>query len=165
MSSMKDVILGQLQTSGWLLDQMLADLTDAEFFCPAVPGSNHAAWILGHIATSEESLTCKIVGRTPAFDEPLMKMFGGQSKCLPDASRYPSVADIKAMFRNARERTVQTLKAFDEKHWNDPSPEGLPRDFFPTKGSVWALQGTHAYWHIGQLTTCRVALGKKRVLE
>ncbi|MCO6438339.1 MAG: DinB family protein [Phycisphaerae bacterium] len=165
MASAKEVILGQLQMSGWLLEQMTADLSDSEFFKPAVPGSNHIAWIVGHIAYSEDGLTAKITGQAPAFGEKFAGTFGGQSKCVPDASKYPPVSEIKSMFLTARGRAIEGLKMFDEKRWNDPSPEGMPREYFPTMGSVWQLQGTHAYWHIGQLTTCRVAMGKKRVLE
>ena len=68
------------------------------------------------------------------------------------------------MFRNARDHTVEILNAFDDRKWDDPAPEGVPRELFPTMGAVWGMQATHQFWHIGHITACRAAMKKKPAL-
>lgn len=164
MTNPKDIILSQFSTSEFLMTKMTEDLDDKEFFAPSVPGANHAAWIVGHMAVSEDSMIASLTGKEKRHPE-VYDLFRGGSMCFADASKYPSRKEIEELFRDCRAHAVASLKASDESKWNDPSPEGWPKDVFPTLGSIWALFGTHPYWHIGQLTVCRVALGKKRVLE
>ena len=163
MPSCKEVILTQMSSSDFVLNKMIADLSDAEFFKPPVAGANHAAWVVGHIAVSEDSMVADLTGRSKRYPKE-HELFRGGSTCLADASKYPPRKAIEELLRNCRAHTIEALKAFDEKKWNDPSPEGWPRDVFPTLGSIWALMGAHPFWHIGQLSVCRQAMGKKRVL-
>lgn len=164
MVSAKDVVLQQLESGQMLLGLFTADLSDAEYFKPAAPGTNHAGWILGHLATSEDSLVSKITGKPRRIDEAKHSLFGGSSKCVADALKYPARGKLDELFRDSRANTIEQLGMFDMSQWESPSPEGLPTELFSTVGSVWALQATHQFWHIGQLTTCRKALNKKSVL-
>ncbi len=164
MSSAKDVVLGQLQSGDFLIEKFTADLSDTEYFAPPTEGANHAGWILGHIATSEDWAVSKIVGCEKRILESLHDRFRGGAPCVPDASKYPSRKEIDELFRNTRAATIEALQTSDEGTWDDPSPEGLPRELFPTIGSAWGMQGTHQFWHIGQLAVCRTALKKKPVL-
>lgn len=156
----KKLLTQQLQSSQALYGMFLADFSDEEFFTPPCEKGNHAAWIMGHIAVSEDGISAALSGRDPKFPEDVRKKFEGGSKCVADASAYPSRGEIMDMFETARAQLIKELEAYDESKWDDESPERFPTDFFPTKGSVWGLNGTHAFWHIGQLTVCRQALGK-----
>jgi len=164
MVTARDVVLTQLGSSDYLLKKMTADLSDAEFFIPAAKGGNHAGWILGHIAVSEDSMVAGLIGKEKRFPKE-HELFRGGAPCHEEASKYPSRVALVELFRSARDNTVQALRQSDESKWTNPSPEGWPRDVFPTVASVWALIGTHPFWHIGQLAMCRQMLGKKRVLE
>jgi len=164
MPKLKDIVIEQLNSGQYLFNKFTADLTDAEYFKIPVPGANHAAWIVGHVATSEDSLTAAATGKPKRVPENLQKLFKGGSPCNPEASKYPSRKEIDELFRTSRAQTVEALKAFDESTWGDPAPQGYPKELFPTLGSIWGLQGTHQFWHIGQLTVCRAALKKPHVL-
>ncbi len=164
MASGKDIVAGQLAAGQYLIEKFTADLTDEEFFASPVPGANHAGWILGHIAVSEDSLSAVATGSDKRIPEATQALFGGQSDCSADRSKYPSRKEIEELYRQTRARTLEALKGFDEEKWDDPSPEGWPKEVFPTLGSMWAMQGTHLFWHIGQITVSRQALKKKRVL-
>lgn len=163
MAGPKDVVLGQLQTSQFLFEKMTADLSDTEYFKPPVSGANHPAWILGHIACAEDWVTSILAGGNMRIPEATHKLFGSGSTCLPDASKYPARKQLDELFRNSRAHAIEAFKAFDATRWNEPNPKG-PEGPFPTLGSLGALLGFHPFWHIGQLTVCRVALGKKKVL-
>ena len=98
--------------------------------------------------------------------EELQKLFGGSSECLPDAAIYPSREDLDEVFRSNRGRAINAAQTVDDGCWNDAAPEdGLSKEFFPTVGSIfWGMMGTHQFWHLGQLTTCRSVMKKKRLL-
>ena len=164
MTGVKDLVLQQLGTGQFLIEKFTADLTDAEYFKVPTPGANHAAWIVGHIACSEDSIVAAITGAAQRLPDAMHELFKGGSKCVADAARYPARRQIDDLFRNARAHTVDVLQKFDEKRWDAPSPEGWDENLFPTLGTMWALQATHPFWHIGQLTVCRTALAKKHVL-
>jgi hypothetical protein len=164
MGSAKELILGQLGAGQYLIDQFVADLSDQEFFKPPVPGANHAGWILGHVAVSEDSLGAAATGSPKRIAEDLQTLFSGTSECHPGPGKYPPRNEIVELFRNTRAHIVEALKGFDDARWDKPAPEGYPKELFPTLGSIWGLQGTHQFWHIGQLCVCRQALKKKRVL-
>lgn len=163
MAGPKDVVLSQFELGQYLIDQFTKDLSDEEFFKVPASGANHAAWIVGHIAVSEDSLTAAIEGKEKSVPDSTADLFKGGSSCAPEASKYPSRKEIETMFQQCRGRTIEALKAFDDKRWNEPSPESFQK-WFPTLGVMWALQGSHQYWHIGQLTVCRQAMNKPRAL-
>ncbi len=164
MASPNDVVAAQLQTGQFLIEKFTEDLLDSEYFTPPIEGANHVGWIIGHIAASEDRTVSLITGAAQRLPTAMHELFRGGSTCLPDASKYPSRKKIDEFFHNSRANTVQALEAFDENKWNDPSPEEAFRDFFPTLGSLWGMQGTHQFWHIGQLTICRTKMKKKRIL-
>ncbi len=159
MSSVKDTLLSQLRTGQFFFEKFTADLSDAEYFRPPVEGGNHAAWIVGHVACSEDSILAQLTGKPKRIPDSTAELFKGGSTCVADASRYPSRKELDELFRNSRGRTIEELTTFDEKKWNDASSWKT----FPTLGALWGLQGTHQFWHIGQLTVCRQALKKPRV--
>ncbi len=164
MAGPKDVVEHQLQTGYQLIEMYTGDLSDEEYFKPAAPGTNHPAWIVGHIAVTEDSLVSMITGRAKRFPQTMHDLLGPSSTCESDASKYPSRSELGEMLRNSLAHTVEALQKFDEGNWADPAPEGLPEGFFDTAGSVWGLIGFHQFWHIGQLTTCRTVLNKKRMI-
>jgi hypothetical protein len=163
MASPKDVVLSQFELGQYLIEQFTKDLSDKEYFHVPAKGANHAGWIMGHIAVSEDSLTAAITGKEKSVPDATAELFKGGSSCVADASKYPSRKEIEAMFQECRSRTVEALKAFDDGRWNEASPEAYQK-WFPTLGVMWALQGSHQYWHIGQLTVCRQSMNKPRAL-
>ncbi|MBI1826901.1 MAG: DinB family protein [Planctomycetes bacterium] len=164
MTTPRDIIISQLASADHVMNKMTADLSESEFFVPAMKGGNHAGWILGHIAVSEDSMVTGLLGKEKRYPKE-HELFKGGAPCHPEASKYPSKTKIEELLRNARAHTLEALKQSDESKWDQPSPEGWPKNRFPTLASVWALIGAHPFWHIGQLSMCRHAMNKKRVLE
>ena len=92
MATLRDVVLGQLGSSEYLLKKMTADLSDAEYFLPPVTGGNHAAWIVGHIAVSEDSMAATASGGTKQFAKERELFRGGQpceARADDDRSQRP----------------------------------------------------------------------------
>ena len=164
MPSAKDIILAQLKMGEGLIGMFTADLSDQEYFRPAADGTNHAAWILGHLACTEDWAVSALTGVDNRIPDSTRDLYRGSSKCLPDATKYASRKEIDEMFSTARARTIEALNHADEARWEDVSLDAFPKPFFATVGAVWGIQATHQFWHIGQLTTCRAAMKKKPVL-
>jgi hypothetical protein len=163
MSYVKGVVLGQLEEGHTLIELLTKDLSEREYFRLPVKGANHIAWILGHIACTEDWAVAALTGSSQRVKRITHDLFGSGSTCVAHRSRYPKRSEIDDLFRTARARTAEVLTAFDLVNWDDPSPDAMPNALFPTKGSVWARQATHQYWHIGQMAVCRVAMHKPRV--
>ena len=164
MPSAKDIILAQLQMGERLIGMFTADLSDEEYFRPAVEGTNHTAWILGHLACTEDWAVSALAGVDNRIPDTTRDLYRGASECLSDATKFASRKEIDEMFSTARARTMEALHQADEARWGDESPDTFPKPFIATVGAVWGLQATHQFWHIGQLTTCRAAMKKKSVL-
>lgn len=160
MASAKDVILSQMQSGQSLLEMFTSDFSDEDYFQVPIEGANHAAWIVGHLACSGDWAVSLITGVDQRLPQATHKLFKGGSTCVPDASIYPSRKELDDLFKSAQATTIEALTMFDENKWDDPTPEQGPKQFFPTLGSFWAAQGTHPFWHLGQLTVCRRALKK-----
>ncbi len=162
MPDAKDVIRHQLESGQHLIEMLTADLTDEEYFKPAAKGTNHVAWILLHVACTEDWVVSTLTESQRQIPAEIHEAFSPGSTCQTTASRHPPLKRIGEIFNNAQARLLEALSASDLNTWDDPSPEGFPREFFPTVGVVWSRQGAHLSWHIGQIATCRAAMGKKR---
>ena len=164
MADAKELVKQQLQMGENLLKMFSSDFSEAECLAPPVEGGCHLIWILGHVAGTQEWAVSKLTGQAVRMPPNLVELFKGGSKVSVDAKRYPSRAEVEDLSRRAQAATIKALDAFDEKRWSDPSPEGVPRDYFPTAGSLWGMMGTHTFWHVGQLTDIRRRLGKPQRL-
>ena len=164
MTKAKEVILQQLRSGQDLYEKFTADLADREYFVSPAEGCNHTAWLVGHVACSEDSLVSQITGGAKRIPDATHELFKAGSKCVGDASKYPSRVQIDKLFHDSRMNTMGALTRYDDRRWDEPSPEGWDKSVFPTMGAMWGLQGTHQFWHLGQLTVCRQVMRKKNVL-
>ena len=160
MAGLKDVLKQQFQMGANLVEMFSSDLSDEEYLFQPTEGGCHLTWILGHLADTQDWAVSQLTGQLRRMSEAWIELFKGGATVFGDASRYPSRAQVEGLFRDTQAATLAALDAFDEARWDDPAPQGVPRDYFPTVGSVWSLLATHTFWHIGQLTVNRRMLGK-----
>ena len=72
--------------------------------------------------------------------------------------------DLEGIYRSTQSRTLAALKNFETDRWDEPSPDTVPRDRFPTLGSIWEHLAFHNVWHLGHIAASvprlsRTALG------
>ena len=142
MASPKDVVLEQFQLGHRLIGMMTADLVDAEYFKAAIDGTNHIGWILCHIASSEDTSVPAIMGASPRIAQSTHDLVKGGSPCITDASKYPPRKEIDELFRNTRAATLESLAAFDEGRWADPSPDRCRSTIRPAFGTSSSTRPT-----------------------
>ena len=90
MASPKDVVVHRLTFGQSLIEMFTSDLSDEEYFIPAAEGTNHIAWILGHVAQTEDWMVKLLTSAERRVSEELQKLFGGSSECT--GCRHLSVA-------------------------------------------------------------------------
>ena len=66
---------------------------DARVLCP-VKGANHATWIAGHIALTDNYFFKTVGGQSGALPESWESLFGMGSKCVSSSDAYPAWDEI-----------------------------------------------------------------------
>jgi hypothetical protein len=134
----------------------------ADWFRQPPGGVTHIAWQVGHLAMAEYRLALdRIRGLRPEdaalISEEFMGLFARLSVPDADPGKYPSQAEIRAVFDRVHEQTLKELPRLDESELDQPplKPHSLAR----TKlwSLVWCAQ--HEAVHAGQIGLLRRLLG------
>src|SRR3954454_20235891 len=84
-------------------DLLVADIDDSDFTAQPLPGMNHPAWILGHLAIAADGAIGLLGGEKLTSTEWATK-FGRDSKPGANRSEYPSKEEIVRVFRESHAR-------------------------------------------------------------
>src|SRR5262245_6374741 len=124
----------------------LLDHTDpADWFRMPAGGVTHIGWQVGHLAFAEYRMALlRIRGARPEdallISEEFMHPFRAQSVPQPDPAKYPSQAEIRAVFDRVHEQTLRELRVLDEAQLD--TPVAIPHPLAKTKhwSLVWCAQ-------------------------
>lgn len=136
---------------------LIDDIPDAQFADQPVPGHliNHPAWILGHLATGNDSACVMLGKKSPVCPPAWEKLFGFDSVPHPDRSLFPSKADLLEKYETSSRNLIAVIQSAPPASLDIPM-EGPMASFFPTIGNYVIYDATsHTGMHLGQLTTWR----------
>lgn len=157
----KEVIRAALDQSAAWLEMLVSDMKTNALAYPTPRGGNHPLWVLGHLVTSEASMTA---GFILGEQNPLARwdaLFGMGSQPTADASQYPSWDELVQTSKSVRAATLKLLDSYTDADLSKPSkapPEyGL---YFGSVGKVFLMVANHAFFHAGQVADARRAVGK-----
>jgi uncharacterized damage-inducible protein DinB len=161
----REIIAGQSEWVRRTTLETFAELNTGERLFQAAPGVNHALWLLGHIAGSENHLIlgfCKGESLLPAT---YGKLFGMGSKLLDDPTGYPSGEEILERLGAVHEASLEYLRTVGDDELAQPpvSYDKLPeraRQLFGTRLKCLCLAPNHEAMHSGQMSYIRRLLGK-----
>ena len=142
--------------------KLVADLSDDQCVFQPAPKTNHPAWVLGHLLSSEYSFLNLISGKpVPAFiDDAWKATYGGGSTPVADKSKYQPKAFYIEKLAAARDEIIAALKQMKPADFQKEHPDPVRRQRFPTIGHMVMLYGTwHEAYHSGQLSTWRRVQG------
>lgn len=122
------------------------------------PGCNHALWIMGHLASTDDYFLSSLAKKPSGIPEEWSKLFGMGSKPVADAKAYPPVAEVRSKLSGRREDLIAWLKSMSEDQLLSPLPEELRR-FAPNYAGLCVSLAWHEGLHAGQLTVIRRSLG------
>ncbi len=154
-------LLRQLDSVRGTSEKTLAAFkTPEDWTRQAVPGTNHALWFAGHMATADNYFISQVApGREKEFDG-WDKHFGMGSKPTSDPDDYPPVAEVLDAMRERRDVLLGLLRGRTEAELNGPPAAGAS-DFLPDLGSVFEIATWHEAMHLGQVTVIRRSLGNQ----
>jgi uncharacterized damage-inducible protein DinB len=84
-------------------------------------------------------------------------LFGYESVPDPDPAKYPSPADLRAVFDRVHEQVLREVRGLDESELDEPVPH--PHPFAPTKLRALLWCARHEMLHAGQIGLLRRQLG------
>lgn len=142
--------------------KLVADLNDEQMVKQPAPGTNHPAWVLGHLLQVEYSFLSLITGQplNPFIDDAWRAVYGMKSVPVADASKYKPKAFYIEKLSDVRAQIITKLKTITPEELAKPHPDPARRERFPTVGHAVVFYGTwHEAYHAGQLSTWRRVQG------
>jgi hypothetical protein len=160
MNAREAIKLG-INQANMIVQMYLGDLTDADLLVRPVPGANHIAWQLGHLLTSEHGLVEGILpGAMPALPAGFAEKYTTETSKFDSPGAFHPKSVYLSVYEQQRAGTFKALEKLTDADLDKPSPEKF-KDYAPTWGDVFALQGSHWLMHAGQWAVTRRKLGKK----
>jgi hypothetical protein len=137
----------------------IEDLTDRDLLVRSVPGTNHIAWQLGHLATSVPYMLGALGHKPPALPAGFEAAHTKETAGSDDPAKFRSKAEYLQLAETMKAATLAAVDATPEDQLTAPGPESM-REYAPTVASVLMLLGTHWLMHAGQFVPIRRKLGK-----
>lgn len=150
--------LVSLDFARYFTNAMLDSIPEDKMCYQPVPDCNHALWVMGHLACTDEFFMQVCGGPWDQRFEQHKGTFFMGSKPVADPAVYGSPADIRAWLQDARTRMIDWLKGQTAEELTTPLPEFLQRAAADRMKLVPRL-AVHESAHAGQLTVIRKSLG------
>ncbi len=156
----KEAIRQAIEGSEFIASGYLADLTDAELLVRPVPGANHIAWQLGHLAIAEHMLIdTAFPGSMPPLPAGFKERYTNETATSDDPKSFDSKDELLKVRAEQRAGTLKALESASDAQLDGPGPEKF-RKFCPSVATLFLLQGNHTTMHAGQWAVVRRKLGR-----
>jgi uncharacterized damage-inducible protein DinB len=157
----KDAIKFALTVSNGAVLRVIDEMGGAATMFPTPNGGCHPLWVLGHLTLVEGSIPAILFGdKNPAAE--WQQYFGEGTEPVADASAYPPFAEVRAKYRQLREKNLSILESLTEADLDKPTkvpPKGREREF-ATYGQSFLVLALHQTMHRGNVTDARRAAGR-----
>jgi hypothetical protein len=153
-----EAIAYALRTSKIMVHRFVDDLKPNEFEHQPMPGTNCAAWVIGHLIRTDRR-TLRMLGVTdlPAVDEGFEDRFGATRTAAAAQSGFGDPMELVRLFDTHRDRLIAAVLATDPAKFREETE--LKHPLFADKGEAAAFMGLHTAMHMGQITLIRRSLG------
>jgi hypothetical protein len=165
-ASAKAAGLNALAFSARIIDKFLADFPADKRTVQPFPGANHAAWIIGHIASTNDHFRTSLgKNQKPVCPESWggPTMFGMKSEPTADNSRYPSWIELTGTLKKSQDALAAWFSSMTEAQLAEPMPEKL-KMFGADFASLMSTMAVHQALHFGQLSALRRAFALPRAI-
>jgi len=156
------LLIDELTATRGYTENMLAAIPAEDWFRQPADGVTHIAWQVGHLAIAEYHLAVhRIRGRrtedADLIPENFSALFGKGSVPEPEAAKYPSVPEIRAVFDRVHQQALRELADLSEDILDDPTE--APHPMFSTKFGAIQWCALHEMLHVGQIALLRRLFG------
>lgn len=156
----KDAIRHVIEFCDTVTQGYIGDLRDEELLVRSVPGSNHIAWQLGHLITSEHHMLTQLGHRPPPLPAGFAESHAAEAATSDDPAKFRRREEYAALLTAMKDAALAAVAATREEDLDKPGPESM-RAYAPTVNAVLMLLGTHRLMHAGQFVPIRRKLGRK----
>jgi len=161
----KGPVIGAMELARAMTISAGDGLDEKEMMFQPREGLNHALWLLGHVATSENGLVLHACAGKNLLPEWWMGKFGIKSQPVAEAGFYPTKGEVLEMLGKTHAAAMEYVGGLTEKALGE-TPINLAR--FPATvqakfGTVAKCLGghiTHEGGHAGQIAMLRRLMGK-----
>lgn len=155
----KQAIASSLAQADFVVQAYLADMKDGDLLVRPIPGSNHIAWQLGHLISSECFLVEKVA---PGKFEPLPAGFSEahqkDTAAIDDAGKFLTKEEYQRLAGQVRATTLRIVEEMTPGDFDQPV-EKLP-PIVKTAGDLFLFVSMHWLMHAGQWAVIRRKLGR-----
>lgn len=155
----KDVLRSDLELCHMVSGSYIADLTDAELVARSVPGSNHIAWQLGHLISSDCEMLKMLGHKAPALPVGFAEKHTKETAGSEDPAKFCKQAEYVALKEKTKAAALAAIDATPDAELGKPAPEAM-RSYAPTVMAALSILGSHWLMHAGQWVPIRRKLGK-----
>jgi len=156
--SKRDHILYMLGVNRDIAKRLLDDITEEESMKRIDDTSNHIRWFTGHLTFCLQYIG-QLLGDKPIDEATYGKLYGTGSQVSDDAGLYPSFAELRKTFYDTHDHTRQVVERAAEDAFDKKTGGNDGRD------TVWKMITflcMHEFYHNGQISDVRRALGRDR---
>jgi uncharacterized damage-inducible protein DinB len=155
----KDAIRRTLDMAGFLTQDALRDLSDADLLVRTSPAANHIAWQLGHLLISGRRFLSALGRPAPDLPDGFEAAHARENAASDDPGQFAMKAEYLSRLDALRAAARAAVDEIPDEQLDDPGPESS-RSYAPTVGDVLLLLGTHELMHVGQFVAVRRKLNK-----
>jgi hypothetical protein len=162
MPKIQAIALERMAWSRGFVESLLNGITDDQLIVRPGGTGNHALWIMGHYAVTDDQILAMMTGESETLPETFAKRFTAGSEPIDDVAAYPTRHELTTTMRSTRERMSAWVASLPESDWGTATPEALA-PFATDAISVPFAIAAHDLFHAGQLATVRASLGLPRL--
>ncbi len=151
--------IGALDRARWMTHKLIDGLSDDELFAQPCAGANHAVWVIGHIAVTDDFFLSALGGEPSGVPESWNGLFGMNSEPSADRATYPRTDELLKVFEDRRAALKAWLGSRSESALLEPV-EGDLAKFSATRAELPASLAFHEGFHAGQISVARRHGGK-----
>lgn len=140
------------------LKMMLEQTSDELFYKPAFEGANHAAWVVGHLALTDNYFLTDVAGQESKIPEGWDALFGVNTKAVPDPKKYPSRTELMKVLDERRAALESWLSTLSDAELLKPI-EGDFAMFAANRAQLGSSCSFHDAFHAAQISATRRVSG------
>lgn len=139
-------------------NKLLDSIPEAKLTAQPVAGMNHAAWLAGHVAMTDDFFLSEIAGQDPKCPAEWKETMWMGSTAVDDPSKYPPMSELRAMLADRRQALCDWFASRSDEQLIEKLPEDW-QGFAENYAVLMSTIAAHETMHAGQLTVVRKGLG------
>src|SRR5687767_9834877 len=106
ITAIRQVALERMAWARGFTHGLLANMTDEQLLVRAGGRGNHALWVMGHLARTDDAILSALTGEPPQLPALFKELFGENREPTSNPSDYPTRDELAAAMRSARDRVI-----------------------------------------------------------